>query len=172
MKIEVKLKPEIFGILPHQMISQDQCSIIWEPLLNSFADWWCSMYVDREMYKQKSFTVLDSYKKLYNHWDSMDGHEELRKQTQKIRRIITEINEYIEDPKDYFPLNPWLGVFLICIGLSSQIYSEGKSLIKIQWPEKWLLLGKNTLIIYVFHQPFLIGIMLATGIISFDQILD
>ena len=106
MKIEVKLKPEIFGILPHQMVSQDQCSIIWEPSLNSFADWWCSMYVGREMYKQKSFTVLDSYKKLYNHWDSMDGHEELKKQTQKIRRIITEINEYIEDPKDYFPLNP------------------------------------------------------------------
>tara|TARA_B100000902_G_scaffold82641_1_gene87220 strand:- start:4589 stop:5752 length:1164 start_codon:yes stop_codon:yes gene_type:complete len=106
MKIEVKLEPEIFGILPHQMVSQDQCSIIWEPSMNSFADWWCSMYVGREMYKQKQFTVLDSYRKLYNHWDSIDGHEALRKQTQKIRKIITEINEYIEDPKDYFPLKP------------------------------------------------------------------
>ena len=66
MKIEVVIKPSIMK----------NASIIWEPSLNSFADWWCSMYVGREMYKQKSFTVLDSYKKLYNHWGSMDGHEE------------------------------------------------------------------------------------------------
>ena len=72
---------------------------------------------------------------------------------------------------DYFPLNPWLGVFLICIGLSSQIYSEGKSLIKIQWPEKWLLLGKNTLIIYVFHQPFLIALLIITGLVPLNQII-
>ena len=72
---------------------------------------------------------------------------------------------------DYFPLNPWLGIFLICIGLSSQIYSEGKSLIKIQWPEKWLLLGKNTLIIYVFHQPFLIALLIITGLVPLDQVI-
>ena len=26
---------------------------------------------------------------------------------------------------DYFPLNPWLGIFLICLALSSKIYPEG-----------------------------------------------
>ena len=96
MQIEVVIKPSIIK----------NASIIWEPSNNSLSDWWCSNYVDREMYKEKHFTVLDSYKKLYNHWQSMDGHEELRKGTEKLRRIIREINEFIEDPKDYFPIKP------------------------------------------------------------------
>ena len=73
---------------------------------------------------------------------------------------------------DYFPLNPWLGLFFISMSAAKYIYPDGKSLINISWPEKWLWLGRNTLLIYVFHQPFLIGLMLLTGIISFDQILD
>jgi uncharacterized membrane protein len=72
---------------------------------------------------------------------------------------------------DYFPLNPWFGVFLICIGLSSQIYPEGKPLLDIKWPEKWLFLGRNTLLIYVFHQPFLIALLIITGLVSLDQII-
>ncbi len=72
---------------------------------------------------------------------------------------------------DYFPLNPWLGIFFICIALSSQIYSKGESLIRVQWPEKWLLLGRNTLLIYVFHQPFLIALLIITGLVSLDQII-
>ena len=96
MQIEVVIKPSIIK----------NASIIWEPLNNSLSEWWCSQYVDREMYKEKHFTTIDSYKKLYTHWQSMDGHEELRKGTEKLRRIIREINEYIEDPKDYFPIKP------------------------------------------------------------------
>ena len=72
---------------------------------------------------------------------------------------------------DYFPLNPWLGIFFICIALSSQIYSEGEPLFEIKWPEKWLLLGRNTLLIYVFHQPFLIVLLIITGLVSLDQII-
>ena len=72
---------------------------------------------------------------------------------------------------DYFPLNPWFGVFLICIGLSSQIYPEGKPLLEIKWPEKWLSLGRNTLLIYVFHQPFLIVLLIITGLVPLDQII-
>ena len=78
MQIEVVIKPSI----------KRNASIIWEPLNNSLVDWWCSQYVDREMYKEKHFTVLDSYKKLYNHWKEYDGDEELRKGTEKLRRII------------------------------------------------------------------------------------
>ena len=73
---------------------------------------------------------------------------------------------------DYFPLNPWLGLFFISMAFAKYIYPEGKSLTSINWPEKWLWLGRNTLLIYVFHQPFLIAILLLTGIINFDQILD
>ncbi len=73
---------------------------------------------------------------------------------------------------DYFPLNPWLGLFFISMASARYIYPEGKSLTSIIWPEKWLWLGRNTLLIYVFHQPFLIAILLLTGIVNFDQILD
>ena len=73
---------------------------------------------------------------------------------------------------DYFPLNPWLGLFFISMVSARFIYPDGKALSKIVWPEKWIWLGRNTLLIYVFHQPFLISIMLLTGIISFDQVLD
>ena len=73
---------------------------------------------------------------------------------------------------DYFPLNPWLGLFFVSMALAKYIYPEGKSLTKFEWPDQWLWLGRNTLMIYVFHQPFLIGTMLLTGIIGFDQVLD
>ena len=73
---------------------------------------------------------------------------------------------------DYFPLNPWLGLFFISMVFAKFIYPEGKALTSINWPEKWLWLGRNTLLIYVFHQPFLITILLVTGIVTFDQILD
>ena len=73
---------------------------------------------------------------------------------------------------DYFPLNPWLGLFFLSMASARFIYPDGKPLSNIVWPEKWIWLGRNTLLIYVFHQPFLICIMLLTGIISFDQVLD
>ena len=73
---------------------------------------------------------------------------------------------------DYFPLNPWLGLFFISMVFAKFIYPEGKALTSINWPEKWLWLGRNTLLIYVFHQPFLIATLLVTGIVTFDQILD
>ena len=57
---------------------------------------------------------------------------------------------------DYFPLNPWLGMFFLSMASARFIYPDGKSLSNIVWPEKWIWLGRNTLLIYVFHQPFLI----------------
>ena len=73
---------------------------------------------------------------------------------------------------DYFPLNPWLGLFFISMAFAKYIYPEGEPLTSINWSEKWLWLGRHTLLIYVFHQPFLIAILLLTGIVNFDQILD
>ena len=72
---------------------------------------------------------------------------------------------------DYFPLNPWLGIFLICLALSSKIYPEGKPLTEFKWPERWLWFGRNTLIIYVIHQPILIGLLVLTGQVSLDSII-
>ena len=72
---------------------------------------------------------------------------------------------------DYFPLNPWLGIFFIGLALASRIYPEGKPLIEIQWPEKWLWFGRNTLTIYVIHQPILIGLLILTGQVPLEDIL-
>ena len=71
---------------------------------------------------------------------------------------------------DYFPLNPWLGIFFICLAISSQIYPDGKPLFNFKWPERWLWFGRNTLIIYVIHQPILIGILILSGQISLGDL--
>ncbi|GIR27954.1 MAG: hypothetical protein CM15mP42_09040 [Methanobacteriota archaeon] len=44
---------------------------------------------------------------------------------------------------DYFPLNPWLGLFFVSMALAKYIYPEGKSLTKFEWPEQWLWLGRK-----------------------------
>ncbi len=72
---------------------------------------------------------------------------------------------------DYFPLNPWLGIFFIGLALASRIYPEGKPLTEIQWPEKWLWFGRNTLTIYVIHQPILIGLLVLSGQVPLEDIL-
>ena len=72
---------------------------------------------------------------------------------------------------DYFPLNPWLGIFFLGLALASRIYPEGKPLTEIQWPEKWLWFGRNTLTIYVIHQPILIGFLILTGLVPLEDIL-
>ena len=72
---------------------------------------------------------------------------------------------------DYFPLNPWLGIFFIGLALASRIYPEGKPLTGIQWPEKWLWFGRNTLTIYVIHQPILIGLLILAGQVPLEAIL-
>ena len=72
---------------------------------------------------------------------------------------------------DYFPLNPWLGIFFLGLALASKIYPEGKPLTEIQWPEKWLWFGRNTLTIYVIHQPILIGLLVLTGQVPLEDIL-
>ena len=71
---------------------------------------------------------------------------------------------------DYFPLNPWLGIFFISLAISSKIYSAGKPLLNIKWPVRWLWFGRNTLTIYVVHQPILIGSLILTGQISLEDL--
>ena len=72
---------------------------------------------------------------------------------------------------DYFPLNPWLGIFFIGLALASRIFPEGKPLTEIQWPERWLWFGRNTLTIYVIHQPILIGLLILTGQVPLEAII-
>ena len=74
---------------------------------------------------------------------------------------------------DYFPFVHWFAVFLIGIYLGAVLYQGGAR----KWPLPNLaavfpfsllqLLGRHSLVIYVIHQPVLIGLLLLTGIITF-----
>lgn len=63
---------------------------------------------------------------------------------------------------DYYPLLPWLGVFLTGMGLISwnwfyERVQRAPAVLQNQWLS---LLGKRSLAIYLIHQPVLIGLIL------------
>lgn len=74
---------------------------------------------------------------------------------------------------DYFPLFPWYGIFLIGIFLGNTFYPEARR--KFSLPEfsentplKFLVfIGRNSLMIYLLHQPILILILFLLGFIIF-----
>ncbi|UCG95800.1 MAG: DUF1624 domain-containing protein [archaeon] len=65
---------------------------------------------------------------------------------------------------DYFPLLPWFGLVLLGIFYGNILYPQGKRDFRIRElnnrPEKFLsFLGKNSLLIYLLHQPLILGII-------------
>lgn len=61
---------------------------------------------------------------------------------------------------DYYPLFPWLGVFLFGIVIGRVLYKEKKSIFKYKMPDNpFLFLGRHTLSIYVLHQPLILIIL-------------
>lgn len=67
---------------------------------------------------------------------------------------------------DYFPLLPWLGVFLAGAALGKSVYAARKSLLPKPPPVSFInLAGRRSLAIYVLHQPVLIGVFYATGLL-------
>jgi uncharacterized membrane protein len=67
---------------------------------------------------------------------------------------------------DYFPLLPWFGVTLLGLGLGNILYKDGKRQFKFPdishlIPVRLIsLLGKNSLVIYLLHQPVIAGIII------------
>ena len=62
---------------------------------------------------------------------------------------------------DYFPIFPWFGLILLGICLGNRFYTNGKRIFRINEPESGFikslaLIGRNSLIIYLFHQPLLV----------------
>jgi uncharacterized membrane protein len=67
---------------------------------------------------------------------------------------------------DYFPLLPWFGVILLGLGIGNILYKNGKR--QFTFPDishilpvkavSWL--GKNSLVIYLLHQPVIAGTIL------------
>jgi uncharacterized membrane protein len=66
---------------------------------------------------------------------------------------------------DYFPLLPWLGVFLVGTALGKSVYAPKQSLIKRLLPESIInLAGRHSLLIYIVHQPILLAILYLLGL--------
>lgn len=68
---------------------------------------------------------------------------------------------------DYFPLFPWFGIFLIGLGISQWLYPAGNPRFPIRIslnPLTHFLLycGRQSLGIYLIHQPILIGLIILT----------
>lgn len=79
---------------------------------------------------------------------------------------------------DYFPLLPWLGVFWLGIAISHLVYPNGESLflkkISLLLKENRILnglalFGRGTLLVYLLHQPIIIGILLLAKSIGIFQ---
>ncbi|MBN2200242.1 MAG: DUF1624 domain-containing protein [Candidatus Aminicenantes bacterium] len=67
---------------------------------------------------------------------------------------------------DYFPLFPWLGVFLAGAALGKSVYSSRRSLLSKPPPVSFLnIAGRHSLWIYIAHQPVLIGVFFVTGLL-------
>ena len=70
---------------------------------------------------------------------------------------------------DYFPVLPWFGVILMGVAIGDFFYRDFRR--RIPLPDlagsplvRWLaFLGRNSLLIYLVHQPVLIGLMYLGG---------
>jgi len=73
---------------------------------------------------------------------------------------------------DYFPLLPWFGVVLVGIFLGNFLYPEGARRFSLPDPSARSPLkqicstGRNSLSIYLIHQPILVILMQLLGIIE------
>lgn len=66
---------------------------------------------------------------------------------------------------DYFPLLPWFGVVLLGIFAGNKLYKNNKRLFKISevtnpFVRFLCFIGRHSLLIYLLHQPVLIGVLL------------
>jgi len=69
---------------------------------------------------------------------------------------------------DYFPLLPWLGVFLAGAALGKSTYGAKQSLFRRQLPETFVnAAGKYSLWIYIVHQPVILAVLYAAGLMRF-----
>lgn len=61
---------------------------------------------------------------------------------------------------DYYPLIPWLGIFIYGVILGKILYRDKKSIFNFELRSNiinWL--GRNTLYIYIIHQPVILTII-------------
>jgi uncharacterized membrane protein len=74
---------------------------------------------------------------------------------------------------DYRPLLPWFGIVLIGLFFGNVVYGDGSRPAvmedKAPVPARPLLpLGRNSLFIYLIHQPILIALLAASGLVDMN----
>jgi uncharacterized membrane protein len=69
---------------------------------------------------------------------------------------------------DFFPLVPWLGVYLLGVVMGKLIYPRGVGFTGNCSPVVWpiIYLGRYTLLIYMVHQPIILACLYSKEIIS------
>ena len=68
---------------------------------------------------------------------------------------------------DYFPLIPWLGIFLLGAALSRSVYAPRRSLLPWQLPQTFVnAAGRHSLLIYIFHQPVILAVLYVLGLMK------
>jgi uncharacterized membrane protein len=66
---------------------------------------------------------------------------------------------------DYFPLIPWLGIFLIGASLGKSLYVSKRSLLPWRLPRTFVnWAGRRSLVIYIAHQPIIMGVLYVLGL--------
>lgn len=76
------------------------------------------------------------------------------------------------DMVDYYPLIPWFGVVLLGIAVGKWIYPNGTRLFSLPdlggnaISKALRYLGRNSLVVYLVHQPVLIGLLMAYTFIA------
>jgi uncharacterized membrane protein len=68
---------------------------------------------------------------------------------------------------DYFPLIPWLGVFMLGAALGKSVYAPKRSLLPWRMPQTFVnAAGRHSLLIYIAHQPVILGILYVFGLMK------
>jgi uncharacterized membrane protein len=73
---------------------------------------------------------------------------------------------------DYYPVLPWFGVALVFISAGHALYPGGRA--RFALPDlsrrpvlrQLCFLGRHSLLIYMIHQPILLGVLFLLGIAS------
>ena len=67
---------------------------------------------------------------------------------------------------DYYPLLPWFSIFLYGIALGKILYSQKRSIFSFTLGKNIVsLAGRNTLPIYLVHQPVILAVLWALGML-------
>jgi uncharacterized membrane protein len=74
---------------------------------------------------------------------------------------------------DYRPLLPWFGIVLIGLFFGNEVYDDGgrREIMEDKAPvlaRPLLPLGRNSLFIYLIHQPIIIALLAAAGIVDLN----